>query len=83
MITLYFTNKDDASIYIKAQKMKEFCLVDKMRSERILLFFLSSPVIHAQCLQPHLSAQPHHNVCHSAATHLLHGSHEQHPGVLY
>lgn len=60
-----------------------------MRSHRILLFFFSflfflfSPVIHAQCFQPHLYAQPHHHVCHSATAHLLHGGHEQHPRVLY
>lgn len=39
----------------------------------------SSPLVHAQCVQPHRAAQPGHHVCHTAAAHLLHGGHEQHP----
>lgn len=45
--------------------------------------FLCRSVLHEECFQSHLPAQPHHHVRHTAAPHLLHGSHEQHPGVTH
>lgn len=44
-------------------------------------FISCSSVLHEEYLQSHLFAEPHHHVCDPAAPHLLHGSHEHHPGV--
>lgn len=41
----------------------------------------SLPLFYAQRLQSYPASQPHHNVRHTAKAHLLHGGHEQHPGV--
>lgn len=48
----------------------------------LFLHLLCSSVLHEEHLQSHLLVEPHHHVCDPASPHLLHGSHEHHPGVL-
>lgn len=47
------------------------------------LFLLRSPVIHENCHHPDLHAQSVDHVHHSAAPLVLHGGHEQRPGVTH